>query len=80
MSEAKSDFILLLSRENGLFWFSLDGEQSLSPVFLKASDPGGPLGQDLYGKTPPQSPTTFGEISAFILPYIHTYILLHTAE
>ena len=41
MSEAKDDLILLLWRENGLFWFSLDGEQSLSPVFLKASDPGG---------------------------------------
>ena len=43
MSEAKGDLILLLSRENGLFWFSLDNEQSLSPIFLKASDPGGPL-------------------------------------
>ena len=28
-------------REKGLFWFSLDGEQSLSPISLKASDPGG---------------------------------------
>ena len=43
MSEAKGDLILLLSRENGLFRFSLDNEQSLSPIFLKASDPGGPL-------------------------------------
>ena len=43
MSEAKGDLILLLSRENGLLWFSLDNEQSLSPIFLKASDPGGTL-------------------------------------
>ena len=28
-------------REKGLFWFSLDGEQSLSPISLKASNPGG---------------------------------------
>ena len=43
MSEAKGDLILLPSRENGLFWFSLDNEQSLSPIFLKVSDPGGAL-------------------------------------
>ena len=41
MSEAKGDLIFLPSREHGLFWFSLDNEQSLSPIFLKASDPGG---------------------------------------
>ena len=43
MSEAKGYLIFLPSREHGLFWFSLDNEQSLSPIFLKASDPGGPL-------------------------------------
>ena len=43
MSEAKGDLIFLPSREHGLFWFSLDNEQSLSPIFLKASDPGEPL-------------------------------------
>ena len=43
MSEAKGDLILLLSRENGLIGFSLDNEQSLSPIFLNASDLGGPL-------------------------------------
>ena len=31
-------------REKGLFWFSLDGEQSLSPISLKASNPGGGRG------------------------------------
>ena len=50
ISEAKGDLILLLWRENGLFWFSLDGEQSLSPVFLKASDPGGPLNKFYAGR------------------------------
>ena len=50
MSEAKGDLILLLWRENGLFWFSLDGEQSLSPVFLKASDAGGPLNKFYAGR------------------------------
>ena len=54
MSEAKSDLILLLSRENGLFWFSLDDEQSLSPVFLKASDPGGPLDKIYTGRLLPK--------------------------
>ena len=78
MSKAKGDLILLPWRENGLFWFSLDGEQSLSPVFLKASDPGGTTQQVLCGKAPLQRTTTFGEISAIILPYIHTHNLLHT--
>ena len=50
ISEAKGDLILLLWRENGLFWFFLDGEQSLSPVFLKASDPGGPLNKFYAGR------------------------------
>ena len=50
MSKAKGDLILLLWRENGLFWFFLDGEQSLSPVFLKASDPGGPLNKFYAGR------------------------------
>ena len=78
MSKAKGDLILLLWRENGLFWFSLDGEQSLSPVFLKASDPGGATQQVLCGKARLQRTTTFGEINAIILPYIHTHNLLHT--
>ena len=43
MSETKGDLILLISRENGLFWFSLDGEQSLSLIFLKAFNPEGLL-------------------------------------
>ena len=41
-------------REKGLFWFSLDGEQSLSHISLKASDPGGPLNKFyIKGKAPP---------------------------
>ena len=54
MSEAKSDLILLLSLENGLFWFSLDGGQSLSPIFLEASDPGGPLDKIYTGRLLPK--------------------------
>ena len=50
MSEVKGDLTLLVSRENGLFWFSLDGEQSVSPIFLKASDPGGPLNKFYTGR------------------------------
>ena len=42
-------------REKGLFWFSLDGEQSLSPISLKASDPGGPLNKFYKGRLLPKS-------------------------
>ena len=34
-------------REKGLFWVSLDGEQSLSHMSLKASNPGGATQQVL---------------------------------
>ena len=68
MSETKGDLILLLSRENGLFWFSLDCEQSLSPIFLSR----GATQQVLYGKAPPRSPTILRKLlSAFIY---HTFI------
>ena len=42
-------------REKGLFWFSLDGEQFLSPISLKASDPGGPLNKSYKGRLLPKS-------------------------
>ena len=42
-------------REKGLFWFSLDGEQSLSHISLKASDPGGPLNKFYKGRLLPKS-------------------------
>ena len=42
-------------REKGLFWFSLDGEQSLSPISLKASNPGGPLNKFYKGRLLPKS-------------------------
>ena len=42
-------------REKGLFWFSLDGEQSLSPISLKASDTGGPLIKFYKGRLLPNS-------------------------
>ena len=42
-------------REKGLFWFSLDGEQSLSHMSLKASNPGGPLNKFYKGRLPPKS-------------------------
>ena len=54
MSEAKGDLPLLLSRENGLFWFSLDNEQSLSPIFLKAFNPGGQLYMFYRGRLLPE--------------------------
>ena len=54
MSETKGDLLLLLSRENGLFWFSLDNEQSLSLIFLKASDPGGALYMFYRGRLLPE--------------------------
>ena len=37
-------------REKGLFWFFLDGEQSLSHISLKASDPRGPLNKFYKGR------------------------------
>ena len=37
-------------REKGLFWFSLDGEQSLSHISLKASNPGGSLNKCYKGR------------------------------
>ena len=51
---SEGDLILLLSRENGLFWFFLDNEQSLSPIFLKASDPGWPLYMFFIGRLLPK--------------------------
>ena len=72
MSEAKGDLILLLSRENGFLWFSLDNEQSLSPIFLKASDPGGHSKCFIGEGSSPKS-NHFEEISAFIY---HKFILI----
>ena len=51
-------------REKGLLWFSLDGEQSLSPISLKAPDPIIREGSSL-------SPTPFKQIGTFIH---HTFI------
>ena len=43
-------------REKALFWFSfIDGEQSLSHISLKASDPGGPLNKFYKGRLLPKS-------------------------
>ena len=42
-------------REKGLFWFSLDGEQSLSPISIKASNPGEPLNKCYKGGLLPKS-------------------------
>ena len=42
-------------REKGLFWFSLDGEQSLSHISLKASDTEGPLNKFYKGRLLPKS-------------------------
>ena len=57
-------------REKDLFWFSLDGEQSLSPISLKASNPGGPLNKFYKGRLLPKS-NPFEEIGTFIH---HTFI------
>ena len=62
-------------REKGLFWFSLDGEQSLSPISLKASNPGGAGGgghsSSFIREGSFLSPTPFEEIGTFIH---HTFI------
>ena len=57
-------------REKGLFWFSLDGEQSLSPISLKASDPGG-HSKSFIREGSFLNPTPFEEIGTFVH---HTFI------
>lgn len=60
-------------REKGLFWFSLDGEQSLSPISLKASNLGAAGGHStsFIREDSFLSPTPFEEIGTFIH---HTFI------
>ena len=63
-------------REKGLFWFSLDGEQSLSHISLKASNPGGSLNKCYKGRLLSKS-NPFWRNRYLYSPYIHTHSLLH---